>query len=125
MLSYQKLNQSIAALEAQRGVLSDDVIDASIAALQKQLAELEGPEQQRKMVTVLFADIVGSTRMIRDLDPEESMEVMDGALKRMEVPVEEHGGHVTRFMGDGFMAVFGAPVAHENDAEMAVRAGLG
>jgi class 3 adenylate cyclase/tetratricopeptide (TPR) repeat protein len=123
--SYQKLKRSIAALEAQRGILSDDVIDASIAALQKQLAELEGPEQQRKMVTVLFADIVGSTRMIRDLDPEESMEVMDGALKRMEVPIEEHGGHVTRFMGDGFMAVFGAPMAHENDAEMAVRAGLG
>ncbi len=125
MSSYQKLKQSIAALEAQRGTLSDDVIDASVAALQKQLAKLEAPEQQRKMVTVLFADIVGSTRIIRDLDPEESMEVMDGALKRMEVPVEEHGGHVTRFMGDGLMAVFGIPMAHENDAEMAVRAGLG
>ncbi len=123
--SYQKLKQSIAALEAQRGILSDDVVDASIAALQKQLAKLEAPEQQRKMVTVLFADIVGSTRMIRDLDPEESMEVMDGALKRMEVPVQEHGGRVTRFMGDGLMAVFGASMAHENDAEMAVRAGLG
>ncbi len=125
MSSYQKLKQSIAALEAQRGILSDDVVDASIAALQKQLAKLEAPEQQRKMVTVLFADIVGSTRMIRDLDPEESMEVMDGALKRMEVPVQEHGGRVTRFMGDGLLAVFGASMAHENDAEMAVRAGLG
>ena len=50
---------------------------------------------------------------------------MDTALIRLSKPVEQHGGRVTRFMGDGFKAVFGLPLAHENDADIAVLAGLG
>jgi class 3 adenylate cyclase/predicted ATPase len=123
-----QIHDTIAALEAQRGVLDDGVINASIAALQEKLSILEKkdepPEQQRKLATLLFMDTVGSTRLYNDLDPEVTRDIQDGILKRMADIVLEHGGHVTRFMGDGFMAVFGVPVAKENDPEKAIRAGL-
>jgi class 3 adenylate cyclase len=124
MNDRQQLEKAIEVQESLRGTVDDAIIDATIATLHEKLADLEAPKQQRKLVTILFADIVGSTRIIRDLDPEENLEIMDGTLKRLAVSVEEHGGHVTRFMGDGFKAVFGAPVARENDPEMAIRAGL-
>ena len=69
-------------------------------------------------------DVVGSTQMTQHLDPEDTLEMMDGALRILAVPVESHGGHVTCFQGDGFKAVFGDPVAHEDDPEQAIRAGL-
>ncbi len=68
--------------------------------------------------------MVDSTRLLRELDPEENMNIMDSALKRLAAEVEITGGQVTRFMGDGFLAVFGLGQAKENDPEMAVRAGL-
>jgi predicted ATPase/class 3 adenylate cyclase len=120
-----ELENTIEALEAQRRLLGDAVVEASITALRKQLADLEPPSQQRKMVTVLFMDIVSSTNMVRDLDPEDNMLLMDTALEQLAAPVKEHGGHITRYMGDGFKAVFGSPIARENDPEMAIRAGLG
>ena len=123
MSEREQLEQAIAAQENLRGVVENSLIDVTIAALRVQLEHLQpAPEQQRKLVTILFIDIVGSTSMIRDLDPEENLEVMDRGLKRMSVPVSEHGGHVTRFSGDGFKAVFGPPVARENDPEMAILA---
>jgi len=126
MNERQQLEQAIAAQESLRGTLDDAIIDATIATLKEKLAALESPhQQQRKQVTVLFMDVVGSTDIIRDLDPEENLAIMDTALKKLSAPVEEHNGHVTRYMGDGFKAIFGAPVARENDPEMAVRAGLG
>jgi predicted ATPase/class 3 adenylate cyclase len=127
-LLRQQLEQAIAAQEGLRGTLDDAIIDVTLAALRKQLAELsaapDAVEQQRKLVTVLFMDIVGSTALVRDLDPEESMAIMDTALQRLAEPVAAHGGKVTRFMGDGFLAVYGLPRARENDPQMAVRAGL-
>jgi len=126
MNERQQLEQAIAFQESLRGTVEDALIDLTISALQRQIEQLKpAPAHQRKLVTILFADIVGSTSVIRDLDPEENLEIMDRGLKRMSVPVSEHGGHVTRFSGDGFKAVFGAPVARENDPEMAIRAGLG
>ncbi|MEJ2364355.1 MAG: tetratricopeptide repeat protein, partial [Deltaproteobacteria bacterium] len=68
---------------------------------------------------------VSSTRLMRELDPEENLAIIDTALQNLAAPVKAHGGKVTRFMGDGFLAVFGLPKARENDPEMAVRAGLG
>jgi class 3 adenylate cyclase/tetratricopeptide (TPR) repeat protein len=127
MTEREQLEKAIAGLEAQRAALGDAIVDPAIAALRSQLdalLEQQPPEQQRKLVTVLFCDIVGSTRISQGLDPEEVIEVMDGALQRLAGPVETHGGRVTRFMGDGFKAVFGLPLAHENDAEQAIRAGL-
>jgi class 3 adenylate cyclase/tetratricopeptide (TPR) repeat protein len=126
--SSTDLRQAIAALKAQRAVLGDAVVEASIAALEMQLAELEGqlepPEQQRKFATILFIDIVGSTPIANRLDPEETRDFFDLALRRLAAPISEYGGHVTRFQGDGFKAVFGLPLAHENDPEQAIRAAL-
>ena len=123
----QKLEQAIAAQESLRGVVDDSIVDATITALQEKLAAFDDEQpvrQQRKQVTVLFMDIVGSTQMIHNLDPEDNMAILDLALKQFAGPVETHGGRVLRFMGDGFLAMFGAPVAHENDPEMAIRAAL-
>jgi predicted ATPase/class 3 adenylate cyclase len=123
----EQLRQAIAAQEGLRGTLEDAIIETTIGALRAQLEELEAkskPEQQRKLMTVFFMDIVNSTQMMRDLDPEDNMEIMDAALKRLAGPIEARGGRVLRFLGDGYLAVFGLPVARENDPEMAVRAGL-
>jgi class 3 adenylate cyclase/tetratricopeptide (TPR) repeat protein len=125
MEERQRIKQAIEAQENLRGTMDDAIIDEAVAILREKLADLERPEQQRKLATILFVDIVGSTNIVKHLDPEDALEIMDGSLKRMAIPVEQHGGHIARFMGDGFKAVFGVPVAHENDPEMAVRAGLG
>jgi class 3 adenylate cyclase len=76
------------------------------------------------LVTVLFLDVVDSTKMGQHLDPEDVLEIMDGALQRFTVIIEEHHGRVYRYLGDGLMAIFGTPVIHEDDAAQAVRAGL-
>jgi class 3 adenylate cyclase/tetratricopeptide (TPR) repeat protein len=126
-LEREQLEKAIAAQEGLRGTLDDAILDVTIAALQKQLAELSPDpvaEQQRKQVTILFMDVVDSTRLMGELDPEENLAIMDTALQSLAAPVTTHGGKVTRFMGDGFLAVFGLPKARENDPEMAVRAGL-
>jgi class 3 adenylate cyclase/tetratricopeptide (TPR) repeat protein len=127
-LKQDQLEKAIAAQENLRGILDDEIIDAAIAALKKQLSELAPEpalEQQRKQVTILFADVVSSTQLMQELDPEENMMIMDAALQQLAEQVKAYGGRVTRFMGDGFLAVFGLPRARENDPEMAIRAGLG
>lgn len=127
MSEREELEQAISALEAQRATLGDVVVDASLSALREKLAALDTaarPEQQRKQVTILFMDIVGSTSIVRELDPEDSLAIMEAALRRLAEPVVEHGGRVTRFMGDGFVALFGHPAASEHDPDNAVRAGL-
>ncbi len=128
MTKIEDLEQAIAVLEGQRGTLGDAVVDAALISMREKLADLTAqpsiPEHQRKLLTVLFTDIVGSTELGRGRDPEEILEIIDGALKSMAVPVEKFGGRVTRFMGDGFKAIFGLPVAHEDDTERAIRAGL-
>ena len=123
----QQLEQAIAALEAQRAILGDAVVDAALTPMRAKLSGLEKASkatQQRKLATVLFMDIVGSTSITQDLDPEDAMTIMDTALQRLANPVNAHGGQVIRFMGDGFLALFGAPMARENEPEMGVRAGL-
>ena len=121
----QKLEQAIEAQESLRGKLDDAIIDAAIAAIKQQQTSLDPPfHQQRKLATILFADIVGSTKLIQGMDPEEQMALIDPIVQRMAAKVSEHGGHVCRYQGDGFKAVFGLPVAHENDPTQAIRAGL-
>ena len=83
-----------------------------------------GTESARKYVTVLFADISGFTAMSEKLDPEEVTDLMNGCLKRLAETVDKYEGYVDKFVGDCIMALFGAPVAHENDPELAVRCAL-
>ena len=99
---------AIAAQEGLRGTLDDAIVDATIAALKKRLEELETTShvQRRKLVTILFMDTVGSTEMIRVLDPEDNLAIMGTALHRLADPVAHHGGRMTVTMGDGFMASF-------------------
>ncbi|MDX6643078.1 MAG: hypothetical protein QOD76_1040, partial [Solirubrobacteraceae bacterium] len=76
------------------------------------------------MVSALFADVVGSTALGERLDPEDFTEIVGTAVARMAEAVEEFGGEVSELAGDGLLALFGAPVAHEDDPERAVLAGL-
>ncbi len=79
---------------------------------------------ERRTVTMLFADVQGSTAAAEQLDPEEWAEIVNGAFERLIRPVYRYEGTLARLMGDGVLAFFGAPIAHEDDAERAVRAGL-
>ena len=84
-------------------------------------AELAG---ERRVVTILFCDVTGSTAMAEQLDPEDVMEIMDGAFDVMIEPIVRYEGTVARLMGDAVLAFFGAPIAHEDDPERACRAAL-
>jgi len=128
MTELAQLRRAITALEALRPALGESIIDMALAPLRKRLSALDRLEgrngQERKLVSILFADVVNSTELSQGLEPEEILEIMDGALQRLAVPVPEYGGRVTRFMGDGFLAIFGLPIGRENDALQAVYAGL-
>ena len=89
-------------------------------------ASLTGGElrQERKVVTVLFADLVGFTSRAEALDPEDVGAMLDAYHSRLKHELERHGGTVEKFIGDAVMALFGAPTAHEDDPERAVRAAL-
>jgi class 3 adenylate cyclase/tetratricopeptide (TPR) repeat protein len=80
--------------------------------------------RERKVVTVLFADLVGFTSRAESLDPEDVEAILTPYHARLRSELERHGGTVEKFIGDAVMALFGAPVAHEDDPERAVRAAL-
>src|ERR1700758_4250366 len=82
------------------------------------------PREERKVVTILFPDLVGSTARAEGLDPEDVRATLSPYYARLRAELERHGGTVEKFIGDAVMAVFGAPVAHEDDPERAVRAAL-
>src|SRR5205807_5877105 len=80
--------------------------------------------KERKVVTVLFADLVGFTSRAETLDPEDVEAILRPYHERLRATLEHYGGTVEKFIGDAVMAVFGAPTAHEDDPERAVRAAL-
>jgi ribosomal protein L40E len=81
-------------------------------------------EGERKLVTVLFADVANYTAMSEQLDPEEVHQIMDGCFKILMDEIHKFEGTINQFTGDGVMALFGAPVAHEDHAQRACRAAL-
>lgn len=85
---------------------------------------LVAAEDQRRVVTVLFADLVGFTTMSERLDPEQVKNIVDRCFDRLGEDIAAFGGQVDKVVGDAIIALFGAPTAHEDDAERAVRAGL-
>jgi class 3 adenylate cyclase/tetratricopeptide (TPR) repeat protein len=93
-------------------------------ALETTAAAAPPPTTERRMVSVLFADLVGFTALSGSRDPEEVRELLTGYFDAARVAVERHGGTVEKFIGDAVMAVWGAPVAQEDDAERAVRVAL-
>jgi class 3 adenylate cyclase len=88
------------------------------------LAAAPATREERKVVTVLFADLVGFTATAERLDPEDVRALQDPYWRRVRSEIERHGGTVEKFIGDAVVALFGAPVAHEDDPERAVRAAL-
>ena len=91
---------------------------------EKILTSRRALEGERKQVTVLFADLKGSTELIRDLDPEQAQALLDPALHAMMDAVHRYEGTVNQVLGDGIMALFGAPLAHEDHAIRACYAAL-
>ncbi|MFO7663245.1 MAG: adenylate/guanylate cyclase domain-containing protein, partial [Chloroflexota bacterium] len=83
-----------------------------------------GISGERRIVTILFCDIKGSTALAEQLDPEEWSEIVNGAFEQMVPPIYKYEGTVARLTGDGLLAFFGAPIAHEDDPSRAVLAGL-
>src|SRR5690349_12493777 len=82
------------------------------------------PRQERKVVSVLFVDLVGFTGSSDRRDPEDVRDVLEAYHRAAETAIESFGGNMEKFIGDAVMAVFGAPISHGDDAERAVRAGL-
>src|SRR5208282_4922974 len=101
-------------------------------AAPKKLAPILGPTPvrpdtdaaERRQVTVMFSDLVGSTALSARMDPEDLREVISAYQKCVAQTVQRLGGFVAKYMGDGVLIYFGYPHAHEDDAERAVRAGL-
>ena len=86
--------------------------------------ESGGIEGERRVVTMLFCDVKGSTAAAEDLDPEDWHEIMNGAFEHLIAPVYHYEGTLARLMGDAILAFFGAPIGHEDDPVRAVLAGL-
>ncbi|MEY2487946.1 MAG: hypothetical protein QOH39_3594 [Verrucomicrobiota bacterium] len=125
-----ELKAAIAGLEAQRALLGDSVVEPALAALRQQLAELNAPRvalepaEERKLVTIVFVDVSGFTALAEKLDAEEVRNVINACFECLVPIVQKYGGTVDKFIGDEIMALFGAPVAHENDPERALRSAL-
>jgi predicted ATPase/class 3 adenylate cyclase len=110
----RKLLDAIAALDQGRAAAAAEPIAATVRPV----------EAERRQLTVLFCDLVGSTALAARLDPEDLREIIGAYHRCCAEVVGRWGGHVAKYMGDGVLAYFGWPQAHEDDAERAVRAGL-
>lgn len=123
----ERLEEAVAALEAQRALLGEGVVATALAALREQLAALDAaaaPPDQRRLVTVLFADLVDFTEMAAAMDAEEVRDLMDSLWRRLDGIITSFSGQIDKHMGDGVMALFGTPVTREDDPERAIRAAL-
>jgi adenylate cyclase len=128
-----ELQNSIAALEAQRAALGEVVVNAAVGPMREKLAALEAAlrapppsdtEGERKVVTILFADISGFTALSETLDPEQVTDIVNACFQTLTDAVTKYGGTVDKYLGDAIMALFGAPDAHEDDPERAIHAAL-
>ena len=88
-------------------------------------AEPHAPDAERRQLTVLFCDLVDSTVLASQLDPEEWREVVRAYQETCAKVIARYEGHIAQYLGDGLLVYFGYPQAHEDDAQRAVRAGLG
>jgi class 3 adenylate cyclase len=89
------------------------------------ITSTEAAEPERRQLTVMFCDLVGSTKLSQKLDPEDLRDINRAYQDACKVAIERYDGYISRYMGDGVLAFFGYPQAHEDDTERAVRAALG
>jgi predicted ATPase/class 3 adenylate cyclase len=126
----ENLNRTIAALEAQRSILGDELVQVAQAALREKLARLNTGDygshepQERKLITVLFADVSGFTAMAEAMDHEIVSSVINSLWSRVDKAIQDQGGRIDKHIGDAVMALFGTPTAREDDPERAIRAAL-
>lgn len=127
----ESLKRSMAVLESQRTTLGDDAVDPAISLLSSEIEALEARREgesdqpeDRRIVTIFFSDIVGSTQLAERLDPEDWRETVAAVHAMAGGAIRDHGGIVVQYLGDGLLALFGAQVAKERDPERAVRAAL-
>ena len=114
-----------ALLNAIADLRSDrNATQAPSAAFETRTAPPKDTAAERRQVTVMFSDLVGSTALSARMDPEDLREVISAYQKCVAETVGRFGGFVAKYMGDGVLIYFGYPQAHEDDAERAVRAGL-
>src|SRR5689334_12090992 len=111
-----------APLAQTSGALAKKPSEAPIRIVEP--PRVENVEGERKTVTALFADIKGSTELMRDLDPEEARAIIDPVLQLMMDAVHRYDGYIAQSTGDGIFAMFGAPVAHEDHPQRALHAAL-
>ncbi len=116
------LLQDAAAVNAADGRLEPSWMDEALGVDSPSAGPV--PDGERRFLTILFADLCGSTELIADIDPEDAQILMDAVARQMAEAVRSHGGTVLQFTGDGLMAVFGAPLAQEDHAGLACRAAL-
>ena len=90
---------------------------------QKQ-ATISGQEAERRQITVLFCDVVGSTSLSDNIDPEDLRDIMRDYRAACDEVVQQFGGHIAQYLGDGVLVYFGFPQAHEDDAQRAAQTGL-
>ena len=127
---HELLERAIAALESRRSLLGEEVVDIALASMREKLAGLDTETrashepQQRKLVTVLFADVSGFTAMAETMDHEIVGSVINSLWSRVDKAIHDHGGRIDKHIGDAVMALFGTPTAHEDDPERAIRSAL-
>ena len=117
----RKLLDAIAALRADA---SGKAPSADVAATSSGPSVSPEDRAERRQVTVMFSDLVGSTALSARMDPEDLREVISAYQKCVAETVARFGGFVAKYMGDGVLVYFGYPLAHEDDAERAVQSGL-
>jgi predicted ATPase/class 3 adenylate cyclase len=122
----ETLDAAIAAIDGQRETLGDDVVATALAPLRERRAELQArlDGEQRKLVTVLFADLVDFTVLSRALDAEDVRALVNEYFARWHALIEANGGVVEKFIGDAVMAVFGLRRSREEDPHLAIRSAL-
>jgi len=119
-----KGEETPAAISSSQRPLSE-FIPKELAAKLESARATRAMQGERRVVTILFCDVKGSTAAAEKLDPEEWSEIMNGAFEYMIRPVYQYEGTVARLIGDAILAFFGAPIAHEDDPQRAILAGLG
>lgn len=132
MSEQEQLQQAIDSLDEKRSLLSDAVVDTTIAALQEKLSEIDTASQnhldsktaQRKQVSILFANITGIAEVADSLPDTNMLDMMNGLWRRLDSAITNQDGMIDKHMGEAVMGLFGVPVVHENDAERAIRAAL-
>ncbi len=126
MTEIERLQQAIAALEAQRDLLGEAVVEAGLAPMRERLRTLQSraAQQQRKQVSILFADASGFTSLSERVDAEDVTETMNRLWQLVDGVIVSFGGRIDKHIGDAVMAVWGMETAAENDAEQALRAAL-